>query len=287
MGEGFDYDYHDVDEGEPEPDRYLEDAVRQIEEIISTQKVVTERELKVRLEDKFFPWVTGHALKTMVENTGTVVSQGLAGRRGRIETKIFYSLPDFAYDEIVGEMREKRNVSREVNAMLTGHAPATYYAEDLFERAFLSLGFEIIERNASEYKGRKAIGIEGKEPPNLDFILERDNITYGADVKNWIRFESNTRTKVMSKVEIAKQLGIVPFIIARYVDKDTMYKGVILNGGICYIFKTLIFSPDFDSLALKASQVLGYPTIALDRLPWYKLKYLDSLHKLVIKKKKR
>jgi hypothetical protein len=281
MGEHFDYDYYDEPEIELEQDKYTENALDPIEEIVATQRVVTEREVKVRLEDKFFPWVTGRALKLLVE-TGRVVKQGLSGRRGRIETKNFYSLPDFKYDEIVGEMREKRGVSKEVNSLLTGHAAATYFAEDLFERAFASLGFEIVDRDASEYKGRKVTAVSGKEPPNLDFILERDKVTYGADVKNWIRFEAGTRNEVISKVNLALQLKIVPFIVARYVDKSTIYNAIIMKGGICYPYRTLIFSPDFDSLARKANQLLGYPVLALDRLPTYKLERIESLHKIIV-----
>jgi hypothetical protein len=286
MGEPFD-DYYYPTEPEPEPERdyYAENAIGLIEEIIATQRVVTEREVKVRLEDKFFPWVTGRALRLMVE-TGLVLKQGLSGRRGRIETKNFYSLPDLSYDEIVGEMREKRGISKEVNAMLTGHAPATYFAEDLFERAFISLGFDIIARDASEYKGRKVAGVSGKEPPNLDFILERDKVAYGVDIKNWIRFEATTRNEVISKVELSQQLGTVPFIIARYVDKDTMFRRIISVGGICYMFKTLLFSPNFVSLALKANQLLGYPVVALDRLPQHKIERIDFLAKKVLAKSK-
>jgi hypothetical protein len=198
--------------------------------------------LKVRLEDKFFPWVTGRALGSMV-GMGRIVKQGLPGRRGRIETRNFYTLPDFDYDEIVGEIREKKSVSTEVNAMLTGHAPAAYFAEDLFERAFDALGFEIIERDAYEYKEKRVTGVKGKELPNLDFILERDKVAYGVDVKNWIRYEYNTRLEVIFKVGLALQLELVPFIVARYVDKDTIYKEIISKGGICYPFRTLLFSP--------------------------------------------
>ena len=206
----------DIDEDyEPPPpeDEYFERAKTSIEEVIAQQRVVTERELKVRLEDDFFPWVVTRALKALV-SSGRIVPQGRAGRRGKMETKIFYSLPDFAYDEIVGEMREKRDVSREVVAMLTGQAPATYFAEDVFEKAFRALDFEIIDRDASEYKGRKTIGVAKKEPPNLDFILKRDNVVYGVDIKNWLGYEYSTRAKVTFKVNLALQLGIVPFIVA-------------------------------------------------------------------------
>jgi len=78
----------------------------------------------------------------------------------------------------------------------------------------------------------------------------------------------------------------VPFIIARYVDKEAIYREIYLRGGICYPFKTLIFSPTFDSLSRRANQILGYPTIALDRLPTYKIERIDFLHKNYLNRKK-
>jgi hypothetical protein len=272
------YDYYDEGQQEEQIDQFEEEAVPQIEEIIATQRVVTEREVKIRLEDRFFPWVTGRALKTMVDS-GVVLKQGLAGRRGKIETKNFYSLPDFRYDDILGLMREKRAVSKEINAMLTGHAPATYFAEDLFERAFEALGFDIVDRDASKYEERRVVGVRGKEPPNVDFIMKRDGVIYGADIKNWLRYEITTREEVKSKVSVALQLGVVPFILARYVDKATIFKEIVEKGGICYPYRTLIVSPRFETLARDAIRVLGYPVIALDRLPAYKVKHIDFLHK--------
>lgn len=79
----------------------------------------------------------------------------------------------------------------------------------------------------------------------------------------------------------------MPFIIARYVDKATIFKKIISMGGICYMFKTLIFSPNFESLALKANQLLGYPVMALGRLPLYKRKRIDFLHNKILEKRKR
>jgi len=286
MADFFDDYPFEPDYFEPEErDEYTENAMAAIEEVIATQRVVTGREVKVRLEDKFFPWVTGRALESMVEN-GQIVKLGLPGRRGRRVTKNFYTLPVFNYNDILGEMQEKRSVSTEVNAMLTGHAPATFFAEDLFERAFNSLGFEIVGRDASEYKGKTVVAVKGKESPNLDFILERDGMVYGVDVKNWIRYEYNTRYEVIFKVKLALQLRIVPFIIARYADKDTIYTEIISKGGICYPYKTLLFSPNFASLARQANSLLGYPTIALDKLPPFKVERIDFLHKKVLAKRK-
>jgi len=101
MGASFD-DWIDVDipddAGYP-IDVYAEKAEEAIEEIISAQRVVTERELKVRLENLFFPWVTGKALLSLV-NEGRIIVQGLSGRRRFRELRHFFTLPDFKYDEI-------------------------------------------------------------------------------------------------------------------------------------------------------------------------------------------
>jgi hypothetical protein len=279
------WNYHEPEvEEKPQEDKYFEAAKEDIEGLIAEHRVVTERELKVRLENKYFPWVTNRALDALV-NSGRVIPQGLSGRPGRLETKKFFSLPNFAYDDIVGDMRQKKVISKEINAQLTGHAPATYYAEDLFERAFQAIGFEILGRNASEYKGRKVNGISGKEPPNLDFIIRRDKVVYGVDIKNWIRYEYVTRREVEFKFELAKQLNIIPFIIARYIDKSFVFQGIIERGGICYPYKDLILSPYADRLARAANQVLGYPVIALDRLPTYKIERILFIHNRFLQRK--
>jgi len=125
----------------------------------------------------------------------------------------------------------------------------------------------------------KSLGKKGKLPPNLDFIIEKDKIVYGVDIKNWIKYEYETRREVISKVRIALKLGIFPFIIARYVDKDTIYTEIIKKGGICYYFKTLLFPISFSGLAKEANEVLGYPTLAADFLPNHKIEWIKKLHK--------
>ena len=86
----------------------------------------------------------------------------------------------------------------------------------------------------------------GSHAPWLNHIKER--IEYGYD----------TRKEVIFKVGLAIQLGIVPFIIARYVDKDTIYREVINKGGICYPYRTLLVSPTYNSLASELRSCLDW-----------------------------
>ncbi|MCJ7469103.1 hypothetical protein MUO74_01220, partial [Candidatus Bathyarchaeota archaeon] len=233
-----DYDPSEFYEGEPDEGEVDEDVERAkpcIEDIITQVKVATDRELKVRLEKKFFPWIIGRALNTM-KREGIVRRVGYAGRRsaGKRIPESFLTLYGMSYNKIVGILEEKRAVSRDINAILTAHAPAGTHAEDLFKKAFLELGFKIHKRDASEFKGRKVtVRVEGKKLPDLDFIFDKNSVVYGVDIKNWIKYEYSTRFQVMRKVSLALDLDIVPFIIARYVDRDTIYKEIYLKGGIC------------------------------------------------------
>jgi len=274
-----------ADDNYGEADRDVAEAKPFIEDIITQQKVVTDRELKVRLEDRFFPWVTGRALNVM-ESEGTITRVRYPGRKRKGAPESFHAVAGVRRSQIDGVAKDKMEVSRDINAILTRHAPAGAHAEDLFEQAFSSLGFDILARDASEYGGRHVSGVEGKEPPNLDFIVERDQVVYGVDIKNWIRYEYGTRAEVVSKVNLAVELGVVPFIIARYVDKDMIYRGIIERGGICYLFRTLLVPPSFDSLATRAGQLLGYPVLAVDWLPRYKVMWLDTLHRDFVGRRK-
>jgi len=66
------------------------------------------------------------------------------------------------------------------------------------------------------------------------------------------------------------ELDVIPTICARYVDKDTIFNEIILKGGLCYIYKQLIFPTSFRSLADDANRILGYPTLAVNELPHHK-----------------
>jgi hypothetical protein len=266
---------------EKEEDPRVISAEERIVEVIRERRVVTDREIKVRLEKDFFPWVTGRAMGKLLEEEPPMLKKyGYAGRRriARGITEGYYCLPATSYDEIRDIIQQKREVSAGIVAILTGEAPASTHAEDIFEEAFLKLGFIIHGRDVSEFRGRKIHGEPGKEPPNLDFVIERDNAIYGVDVKNWIRYEADTRVEVTRKVRFALELGVTPFIIARYVDQDTIYTGVLAKRGLTYRYIRLIVQPSFESLAVRARELLGYPVMAIDQLPSYSLEWLEKLH---------
>lgn len=212
--------------------------------------------------------------------SGEVKKHGYAGRRrtGGGITEGYYSLSEVSYEEIRELIQSKREVSAAIVTILTGEAAAGAHAEDLFDEVFNTLGFKIHGRDVSEYNGRRIAGEVGKEPGNLDFVVERDGVTYGVDVKNWIRYEADTREEVRRKVRFALELKTQPFIITRYLDQDAIYTDINGKGGIVYRYVRLLVPAIFEFLAARARDLLGYPVLATDKFPEYSVKWLEKLH---------
>ena len=264
-------------------DEYERDAAIRILELISQLLVVTDRELKVRLEREFFPWVTGRTVNRLIRGLEVDIAHS-PGRKGGMGTpENFYKDTSVNYDTILKSLLKKRRISSYVNSLLTRLSPAGRYAEDVFGRAFDTLKFKIVDRDASKFGNKTVQSVSGKQPPDLDFIIKRDHLTYGVDIKNWIKYEFDSISDVMDKVDIAVQLGIIPFICARYVDKGTLFR-ITEIPGIVYRYETLILPPEFRSLAEEATAYLGYPILTTEVLPSYKLAFIEKLHHLMLKR---
>ncbi|MEM3713300.1 MAG: hypothetical protein QXR97_07180 [Thermoproteota archaeon] len=258
--------------------RYLPNAAERIKEILAEVQVATERELKVRLERDpvsekrwgirgYFPWTVGFALQGLI-NRG-VKKLGYRGRvrLGSGTPSAFYSLNETQYSHVEKLIQEKRKLTYYVNALITEGGVAAAHAEELFLDGMSTLNFNCLGRDVSEFRGRKVASSGSGPPPNIDFVMEKNGITYGVDIKNWIKYERDTVLKVKQKVDVAIQLNLVPFIIARYVDDDTMYREIIKRGGLVYRFWDLLIPSSFYSLAAQARDLLGYPVTATDVLP--------------------
>jgi hypothetical protein len=284
----FEADFDPYEDGEEEVivyDEYEKDARIAVLETITQQQVVTDRELKVRLERRFFPWVIGRVVKRLLDD-GSIRLVHPPGRKGGMGTPDNFYLDKSAdYEKMLKLILRKKRVSVYVNSLLTKLSPAGFFAEEVFETAFNSLGFKIHGTDVSEFRGEKVQGVSGKQPPNLDFVIEKNKIVYGVDIKNWIKYEFDSVDNVMDKVNLALQLKIVPFICARYVDKTTLYN-ITRIPGIVYSYETLILPPEFQTLAEEARSLLGYPVLVGEILPQHKLDFVKKLHGIMLKKGK-
>jgi len=274
-------------------DIWFKKACNGILKLLSKIKVATERELKVRLEGEPFPgkpgpfpWIVRRALDYLIQE-GKVKRHGYRGRRriGKGVPMAFYSLAQTSYSEIEQLILIKRRISADISNVLTGEAPASFHAEDLFLDAFIKLDFKLHGRDVSEFKGLKVKSVNGKKPPDLDFVVERDGVIYGVDVKNWIRYEYGSRGEILHKVRLAKQLRLVPFIVARYIDREITNKVIYEHQGLVYEYKNLLLPFTMRSLAEDCKKYMGYPVLAVEELPEDMLKRLEDIHHRYLSKK--
>lgn len=286
--------YHDNESPPSEKDFYLEQAYKDIPKVVSENKVVTDREIKVRLEGEAFPgrtgpfpWVTGYALGYLLRDKLLDIC-GYAGRRrikGGVPSK-FYVLYGTACSDVAEIIQHKRRVSADINNVLTGEAKASDHAEDVFLEAFEGkLGFVCLGRDVCEFRGKKASGVAGKQPPNVDFVLEWNGVLFGVDVKNWIRYEYETPEEVQVKLKVCRELCLVPFIVARYIDRDLTNHIIYDLGGLVYEYKQLILQPDMKSLAEEANVLLGFPTVSVNVLPGSMIERIENICKLYFARK--
>lgn len=110
------------------------------------------------------------------------------------------------------------------------------YAEILVGHMFKSHQFKIVGRHTNTFGGKKW----DESNKNLDFIIEKDGISYGVEVKN--TFDYMPPDEFEEKVEMCRFLGLLPLFPLRCPSSqqfDTMKQ----IDGLALKFKTRIFPP--------------------------------------------
>jgi len=115
------------------------------------------------------------------------------------------------------------------------------YAEILFGHMFKKNQFKIIGRNINTFRGKAW----SKSDKNLDFIIEKDGISYGVEIKN--RFDYMQQDEFEEKVEMCQFLGLLPVFPIR-CPSELHYAQMKDCGGLALKFKTRIFPPGFQGL---------------------------------------
>jgi len=84
--------------GHEELDPRVAEAIPKVSDILDNVTVATDRELKVRLEKEYFPWVVGRTLGVLIKD-GVVEKVGYPGRRRVAGTEVisFYVLSGTEY----------------------------------------------------------------------------------------------------------------------------------------------------------------------------------------------
>ena len=189
-------------------DSTIEDAKNAVEQYFSEnpKSILYTTQTEVLFEKDFFHWVTGKAIRELVDNhtlTQSLVPLYPDKPAPRVK---FIHLPAIRYTKRI--ISRKLEIIRENSAEPVGRGCGRQ-AELLFSRALMNKKFNLLAEGAREWNGRQWT----ETGHDLDYIFERDGLTYGCEIKN--RFEYIGREEMDTKVEMCRFLDIIPLFIVR------------------------------------------------------------------------
>lgn len=245
--------------------RYDDPCEMAVKALLKDIGVGFDREIRYRLERDFFHDVTGYMVRRLDEN-GQIRRTGLRGRRVPV---VFYRLPETDYSDIIGLMSKKVRLS---NFLSNNSSQAGYFAQSLWELAFQDLGFEILGREVHRFRGKRT-----RVGGDIDFIAQKDGLTYGVEVKNSLSYPDD----LSRKLRIAVELDVIPFFVARWVSKSQFYM-VRKYGGLVKLYETSIYPGEYAKIIEGCRHVLGFPLIALDRITERPKRHLRKIHAIAL-----
>ena len=226
------YDY----EPEYEPDEYEISATERLGKFFKKYKnsVFVTKQLQVLFESHYFHWVTYRALCNLEENVGLL--KRTTHKFHGIEAEVRFHRSNRYHIRKSKKLMELVKAYSNVDISWA----CGLEANKLFYIALSERDFKYHGKDINKFKRRKWT----QTKHDLDYILERDNISYGIEIKNTFDYIDNEEMKI--KIEMCKHLGIKPLFIMRWAPKSYMNE-ILKAGGFGLLFETKIFP-----LALKA-----------------------------------
>lgn len=246
---------------EPSQDRRIEEAKNEILSLYQQGlKVAYDRELRYRLESKFSHDDVAAAIFDLL-NKGKLKQTNVPGRK-RINSQHpnkFYCLPDSNYQEILPIMRKKLDLSAFVAGIIRtvgSHAELAWY------HAFKRNGWYVFPTNESELQGVNAYkGKQASINNNIDFIVEKDNVEYGVEIKNGLGYPDDLYWKFI----VAGELDTIPLFIVRWLN-PAQVPLIRELGGEYIIFKEALYPKTYEPLVKECREMLGMPIVAIDEI---------------------
>jgi len=257
MNDFDDFYYDGFEPPEYERDKKIDEAKSLLLEFFKTnnRQVFYVKQLEVMFEKKIFHWITSRALRELVdEGYLATVEMPLSVEGTRVK---------FLFDK--KNRYYKRQIKKSIGVIreYSDHAIAIACGEQadvLFFNALVSRGFVSHGEDVNEYKDRKWEATNH----NLDFIIEKDSVVYGCEVKN--TFAYIEREEFSMKLRICDYLGIKPLFIMRGSPKTYNFE-IIKRGGYVVIFEKQIYPLGQEKLVKRITEVLGMPVDCPRRIP--------------------
>jgi hypothetical protein len=214
------------EEQERAPDPQEEDALAALRDVFTQQRerVFFGRQLAVQHEDPWFHWITHRALSRL-EDEGFIKGEDRPlqySDQVHLMWHRSYRYPRRQADRVVGIIESYSNPLMSSSIGRQG--------EWLVLEGFMRRQFVLVERAANNYRGRVWTGSNH----NLDFVIERDGVAYGVEVKNTLAYMDYD--ELLTKTKMCLWLGVRPIFAVRMLPR-TWANTVIRAGGYAMIMK--------------------------------------------------
>ncbi len=232
-------------EEEPAPDKYVESAKDALISLFDREpnRAYFLKQLEVKLEKAHFHWVTARATNELIRD-GILRSEQLPlGAQTRVKF-VFHRSYRYYKREIERLLKVVRSYSRPEIARACGEQ-----ADILFFNAFMNRGFSSCGQDTNEFQGTRWT----ETNHNLDFIIQRDGIAYGCEIKNTWDYMDGREMRL--KVRLCQHIGTTPLFIVRYAPK-TYIEEVRLAGGFTLLFVYQIYPFGQNELVRQITNIL-------------------------------
>ncbi len=250
-----DYDFYDISDllneeqlGEYRRDIKIDEAKARLRKFFEDrcENVFYMQQLEVFFEKEFFHWITGKAVNELVA-TGFLHAEEVP-LLGFTRVKfVFHHKHRYYKRQIKRCIEVIRQYSDPNIAIACGRQAEVLFFNALVNRGFLSRG-----QDTNEYRGKRWTWTEHR----LDFIIEKDGVAYGTEVKNTLGYIPREELEV--KLDMCDCLRLKPLFIMRASPKDYNHK-VIKRGGYAMIFEVQVYPFGQDGLVRRIRNILGLP----------------------------
>ncbi len=246
------YGYEDISE-EEWPKSYprdikIDEAKEELVKFFAekSETVFYMQQLEVFFEKQFFHWITAKAVNELIGD-GFLKSEEVP-LRGATRVKFVFNKKYRYYKrQIERNVKVVREYSEPTIAMGCGRQAEVLFFNALTNKDFLSRGQYINAYNDKKWT---------ETNHDLDFILERDGIGYGAEVKN--KFSYIDEDELTIKLRMCGFLGIRPLFIMRGSPKWYNFR-IWRAGGYAMIFETQIYPFGQNKLVERIRKTLNLP----------------------------
>jgi hypothetical protein len=240
----------EIYEGFPSDEREIE-ASERLRHFFdeNRERVFFSRQLEVIYEHDYFHWITSRAIRQL-ETEGLIKSERRPLRTGTTikivwhKSYRFYRRSAKALVSLVEEYADPN-----IGAFLGLHG------EGMVLEGFARNQFVMVGRHTREHAGKKWT----QSNHELDFIFERDGVTYGLEVKNTLGYMDQDEFAL--KTKLCTALGIRPVFVCRMLPKSWIYQ---LNQakGFALVLKYQLYPWTHHQLAKRVARELGLPVDA-------------------------